>query len=389
MIKLRYAFFVLVLALLCCKKPYNPPASSSPNSFLVVEGVINAGNDSTVIKLSRTVKLTDKITTNPVLGATVTVEGEQGSSYNLYDYYTNGHYNSFSGLNLPASQKYRLRIQTSDNQQYVSDYVAIKPTPPIDTIGYSVQNNGINLYVNAHDPANSTRYYLWDYDETWIFHSKYQSYKIFDTVSQQLVDRTAQQAIYFCYGNDKSSSILLNSTEKLAKDVVYQNPLVQIPLTAEKLESKYSILLRQYALTKEAFEFYQVLQKNTEQLGGIFDAQPSAISGNIHNANNPNEPVIGYVSVTNVQSKRIFIAHTDLPGNVLPIYPYDCVADTALFNNKGQNDVQTILETPPYNIYIPTSGIFVMGNLVGYMYSTQECVDCTIRGTIQTPPFWQ
>lgn len=391
--RLRYAFFAFLLALLCCKKPYNPPASSSPKSYLVVEGFINSGNDTTVIKLSRTLKLTDKVTENPVLGASVTVEGEQGGSYALYDVSNSGHYNSLSGLNLSGTQRYRLRIQINGSQ-YLSDYVELKPAPPIDSIGYTVQNNGINLYVNAHDANNSTRYYLWDFDETWIFHSEYASYYFYDTVSHQMVSRSTQQSIYSCFGNDKSSSILLSSTEKLAQDVVYQSPLTQIALTSEKLESKYSILLRQYALTKEAFEFYQNLQKNTEQLGGIFDAQPSEISGNIHNIADANEPVIGYVAVTTVQSKRIFIAHAQLPGNVQPIYPFDCQQSTALFaNEQGGNEVQNILESPPYNVYVPTGGAYPPPPsapvLIGYMYSSRECVDCTLRGTTQTPAFWQ
>src|SRR6202000_1516254 len=106
MIKLRNAFYLLLLILLCCKKPYNPPASSTPNSYLVVEGFINSGNDSTVIMLSKTVQLTSKTTNNPVLGATVTIEGEQNGVYTLLDNTGNGHYNSYSSLNLSSSQKY-------------------------------------------------------------------------------------------------------------------------------------------------------------------------------------------------------------------------------------------------------------------------------------------
>ncbi|MBV8389419.1 MAG: DUF4249 domain-containing protein [Mucilaginibacter sp.] len=390
MTKLRNLFFLCILGLLCCKKPYNPPATSTSNSYLVVEGVINTGNDSTVIKISRTVKLTDKITNNPVLGATVTVEGEQGGTYTLYDVNYNGHYNSISGLNLPASQRYRLRIQTNGSQ-YLSDFVTIKPTPPIDSLGYNiVKDSVVNLYVNTHDAANQTHYYMWDFDETWIFHAKYASIYVLDPTTDKIVPRTSQQSIFYCFGNDKSSSIVLTSTQNLRSDVVYQSSITQIPLTSEKVESKYSIMLRQYALTQDAFNFYQNLKKNTEQLGSIFDALPSEISGNIHNTANPAEPVIGYVSATNVQSKRIFIKHEDLPGNVLPIYPYTCEQDTALYLDKtGTNQVQNTLINPPID-YFATSAISASGGgIIGFLYSTRECVDCTIRGTQQKPAFWR
>ena len=389
MMKLRYVFFLLPLALTCCKKPYNPPVSSTPNSYMVVEGVINTGNDSTVFVINKTVKLNDSTTFNPVLGATVTVEGENGTPYFLTDIYNNGHYNSISTLNLPSNQRYRLRIKTSD-KEYLSDYVVAKATPPIDSVGYNVQNGNVNLYVNAHDPNNSTRFYRWDYDETWQFHAKYDSEFVLDPTTNSIVARNANQEVYQCFGSTASSHIVLYSTEKLAKDVVFQGPLTQMPLSSEKVETRYSILVRQYALTQDAFQFYQTLQKNTEQLGSIFDAQPSQLTGNIHCTTNPNEPVVGYVTASNVQQKRIFINHTDLPGDVQPLYPYDCEQDSAYYSAPKTfvNQVQNTLINPPLD-YIPTLAIYdKMGHIIGYLYSSIPCTTCTLRGVTQAPSWW-
>ena len=378
---------LMVLALCCCKKPYTPPATSTPNSYLVVEGVINPGNDSTIIKLSKTVNLDAKVTTNPLTGATVTVEGSQNGTWPLIDD-GNGHYVS-PGLNLPAAQQYRLRINTGGGQ-YVSDFAPIKPTPPIDSIGYTVEPDGVKLYVNTHDPANNTRYYRWDYNETWIFHAKYLSVSWLDPATHTMQYRPPDKMVYFCFGNDVSDNIILTSTTKLSSDVVFQNPLTKIPLTSEKLESKYSILVKQYALTPEAYTFYQNLKKNTEQLGSIFDAQPSQLVGNIHSVTNTSEPVIGYVIVSNVQSKRIFILNTILPKGTPTIYPYDCEEDTAKYKNKqGYNDVQNILIDPPYyyEATIPLSA--PGGGIYAFLYSTPLCMDCTLRGTTQRPSFWK
>jgi hypothetical protein len=384
MLNLRKASYLLVLALLCCKKPYNPPAITSSNSYLVVEGVINSGNDSTIITISKTVNLNAVTTLNPVIGAAVIVESDQNQIYQLTDINGNGHYSAAS-LNLSASQKYRLSINITEGNQYLSDFVPVKSTPPIDSVGYLVQNNGVQLYVNTHDPTNNTRYYRWDYDETWMFHSKYFSDIILDKNNNILADRADAQAVYHCFGNDASSNIVLGSTAKLTKDVVYQNPLTKIPITSEKFENKYSILVKQYALTADEYTFYQNLKKNTEQLGSIFDAQPSQLKGNIHNVTNANEVVIGYIAATNVQSKRIFISNNVIPPDTQPIYPYDCEQDTVLFSG----DVQGILINPPY-VYMPTIKKFdKRGNPIGYLYSTPICVDCTLRGTTTTPLFWK
>lgn len=53
--------FILGMA---CKKPYTPDVVASPNSYLVVEGVINSGSDSTIIKLNRT----EEPINNPTFG---------------------------------------------------------------------------------------------------------------------------------------------------------------------------------------------------------------------------------------------------------------------------------------------------------------------------------
>ncbi len=385
---LRNAFCLLVLSLICCKKPFNPTVIAAPNSYLVVEGQINSGSDSTIIKLSQTVNLDNANPVNPVLGAVVTVESDQNNTYPLADLKGDGNY-STAGLNLPASQKYRLRIKTGDGHQYLSDFVEVKPTPPIDSIGYIIQNDGLQLYVNAHDPANNTHYYRWEYKETWIFHAKYKSDYVLNAAGDAIVPRDINKSVYFCFANDSSSNILLSSTAKLSQDIVYQSPLTKIPSTSEKIEMKYSILVKQYALTPDAYSFYTNLKKNTEQLGSIFDAQPSQLVGNIHSVSNVNEPVIGYITATNAQSKRIFINYNVLPKTWFPTYPFDCEEDEALFSNsQGYNEVQNVLIDPPL-VYVPTRASGSPPSITGYYYSRPDCVDCTLRGTTVTPSFWK
>jgi hypothetical protein len=379
--------YVLIFALLCCKKPYDPPATSSPNSYLVVEGVINSGSDSTIIKLSKTVKLTAATTQNPLLGATVTVESDQNASYPLLDVNNTGNYGALS-LNLPPSQNYRLHIKTATGSEYMSDFIAVKPTPPIDSVGYTLQNGNVNIYVNTHDPANSTHYYRWDYQETWKFQSKYESSWVLDTTTSKIVPRTLSQANFTCFQNNISSNILLNSTAKLSQDVVYQSPLTAFSINSERIESEYSILVKQYALTGDAFNFYQNLKNDTENLGTIFDAQPTELTGNIHNVNNPNEPVIGYITVTNVQSKRIFLYNSIVPKYTLVNYPYNCVLDTAYYIAPFGMSVEDLLIYPPVT-NIPTTAVYVSDVIVGFGYSTIVCTDCTLRGTTTVPSFWK
>jgi hypothetical protein len=375
--KRKGCLLILLVLIMECKKPYNPPAINSPGSYLVVEGVINTGSDSTIFKLSRTVSISNP-TAAPETGAIVTVESNANKSYPLKET-AKGYYTAI-GLNLDNTLLYRARIQTLGKDQYLSDFVTVKVTPPIDSVGYKVANDGVNLYVNTHDPNNNTHYYRWDYVETWQFHSEYMSSYISN--GKALVPRTLSQYVYACFGNDIASNIVLGSSAKLSQDVIYQNPLTQIASASEKIETKYSILVRQYALTSDAYNFWLNVKTNTEQLGSIFDAQPSAAPTNLHDITNPATPVIGYISACTVPTKRIFITEEQLPQSWQAVYPYSCDIDS---NSLG---VVPFILIPLPNFDIPVS-YFSTKTKSGYTSSSIECVDCTIRGTVTQPSFWK
>jgi hypothetical protein len=398
---MRKGWILIFIIFIGFKKPYNPPAISAPNSYLVVEGVINSGADSTFIKLSRTVNLSSKVVINPVLNATVTVEGDQNTTYPL----TAGASGSYvsAGLNLDNAHKYRLRIKTADNKEYVSDFVPVLNSPPIDSIGYTIQTNGLNIYSNAHDPTNNVKYFRFDYTETWAFHTAFESY--FKSNGDTVLRRDLiHDNIYQCWLSDTSSTIVLASTAKLAQDILLDNPITNISSLSEKLEVRYSIMLRQYALTPDAYTFWQNLKKNTEQLGSIFDAQPTEISGNIHSAANPSEPVIGYLSVGGVATKRVFIDNRILPAwvaNTPYNMPFSMCIDTPLFYQYYEG-VQRVLVNqidlfinynkpgPHFDVLIPIDALTVPGGgIIGYTAAEPACVDCTLRGTNKQPIFWK
>lgn len=384
-----------LFVVISCKKTYLPLASSANVSYLVVEGTINTGNgitDSTVITLGHTVTLSGKTSPKPELKALITVEPDQNAGPGSHGLSERGNGRYVAGpLNLDNTLKYRLRIKTSSGKEYLSDAVEVKSTPPIDSIGYIVHKDGVHLYSNAHDSNNNTRYYRWDYIETWQFHAKYESDYV--TNGTEIVPRDRHKLLYVCFNTDTSSAIIINSSAKLSQDVIFQNALTTIPSTSEKIETKYSILVRQYAITKEAFDFWQNLKKNTEQLGSIFDAQPTQISGNIHCTSNSAEPVIGYISSSNMQTKRIFIANSQLP-NYITTYPYQCEEDSLLYcrgPHPCKNEVDLYLINPNSG-NIPTRPILDSINptiILGYFAADRTCMDCTIRGFQKQPDFWK
>ena len=389
-----YHLLIFLILAAGCKKPYNPPAISSPGSYLVVEGIINSGADSTDIKLSKTVNLASSSAVNPVLHAIVSVQSDQNVTYPLTET-TNGNYVS-AGLNLNSANKYRLSIKTA-TEQYYSDYVPVLNSPPIDSVSYTITGNGINIYSATHDPTNTVKYYRWDYQETWIIHSAYGSY--FKSNGDTVLGRDLiNDQIYTCWASDTSSTIVLGSSAGLSKAVISGNPITSVASTSEKLSTEYSILVRQYALTGDAYSFWTNIKKNNEQLGSLFDSQPSQINGNIHSATYPTEAVIGYLSVGSTSSQRIFVRNQQLPAWIAP-NPYpSCQLDTEYYKYLPPGSkiyVNEVNEFINYDkgavvVLIPVNAVGPPGQPpTGYSASTPQCVDCTLRGTNKQPSFWQ
>ncbi|MDQ6813271.1 MAG: DUF4249 domain-containing protein [Bacteroidota bacterium] len=363
-----------VFAAAGCKERYNATLSPSQTNLLVIEGFIN-GNGITNITLSRTVPLTDTAKFKPEGGAVVNIMGADNSSFDVKEK-GNGVYAS-SALVLNSNQKYRLHIKTRSGGEYLSEYVAIKQTPPIDSVNWKVQNNAVQIYANTHDPQNNSRYYRWDYQETWEIHSSYPNfYKYVNGVVLQR-DLSEVPKLFYCWRSQASTSILIGSSEQLSDDIISQAPIASIPLGSERLGVRYSILLQQYATDVKAYNYFKMMRNNTETLGSIFDALPSEITGNIVCVSNANEKVIGFVTATIPAEKRIFITSVQLGV----FYSQNCESKL-IPNNKDSIKLAFQGGLAPYDAEIV--GITITGYYSSYPY----CIDCTLRGTNVKPSFW-
>lgn len=375
---MKNSFLMLLLLLAGCKQVYEPPAIKAANHYLLVDGVINTLPDSkTTILLSKTRNLTDTFQTSPELSAAIQIEAQGGTTYSLQEG-PSGTY-SIDHLTLNAAQLYRLKIRTVDGEIYLSDFVSVKQTPTIDSLTW-VQNNGVAIYVSTHDPLNKARYYRWDFIETWQY-SSFLRANFGLGISNGLIfikDQITQTSD--CWMSGPSTEISLANSVRSTQDVIDRFQIAVIPNNSEKMGIRYSVLVKQYALTEDAYAYWEILQTNTQQLGTLFDAQPGQLKSNLHNISNPEEPVIGYVSACAVQEKRLFITHLDLINWDGSPPPEACQAMTI-----GQNPSNFLIWNYPDTTFQPW--YFVTPD--GLMIAKKDCLDCTRRGgKNQKPSFW-
>jgi len=360
----------LALLLPGCVDPYMPDVISSTKSYLVVDGFINC-TGVTTLKLSRTAALEASSAPAAETKSVVYIEEEAGSRYRLSER-TAGIYTS-DNLRLNTTKRYRIRLTTATNKEYTSDFVAALLTPPIDDVQWQLGDNGITISVDTHDPSNATRFYRWEYEETWEIRPILTSG--LEYVNRRLQDRVVPYPTV-CWGTQLSSDIKLGNTTSLNQDVVSDYPLRSYTATNERFRHRYSILVKQHALSREEYDYWDLLKKNTENIGTLFDPLPSQITGNIHCLNDDTELAFGYISAHSVEEKRIFVNRTQLPNNLRIDSGYDaCTADTV--ESKYIPNVFSF----PGNIPIAT----VPGGALG---ATVDCVDCRLRGSVVKPTYW-
>lgn len=366
----QWALLWCVALLGSCIDPYVPEGVGAAPNYLVVDGYLNSRGSST-IKLSRTYRLEANAAPPQETGATLFIEQQAGPRFPLSET-SPGTYTS-QNLTLNAGSSYRLFISTQRGQQYASAFVTAQITPPIDSVTWRKSNTGITIAVNAHDDTGSSQYYRWECEETWEI-----TPLLFPQLEYFNSDLRPNTVFYprICWGNEQVTDIKLSKTTNLTQDIISNYALRSYSTTNERFYNRYSILVKQYALSRQEYQYWELLEKNTENIGTLFDPLPSQLTGNVRSLADEAEPVIGYVGCHSLQQQRIFIARNQLPNTWRISSGYDqCIPDTV-----ESRYIRTVFSYPE-NIPL----YYVPGGVLG---TSKECVDCRRRGAAVKPDFW-
>ncbi len=363
----------LLLTLTDCVTEFIPEVNEKVE-LLVLQGVLTDNGDPVTIKLSTSLPLGLVSDAKPLSGCILNITDDQDKSIDLAEtvsgtYVTNSH-----GT---VGRTYTLHIRggkSRNNFSYESSPMKMNAVPPIDNLYYEklliaepVENlEGIEecqIYLDTHDPANTCKYYRWNYSETWKLRLRA------DVPNQT------------CWITNNSENIFIGNTASLSEDVIKRLPVKYISRETDRLWTKYTILVNQYSLNQDEYTFWENLKKVTEQVGGLYDIIPSSIPGNMVCIENPDEKVLGYFSVSGISSRRIYIKGK-FEGIIDP-YAH-CATDT-LYGGPDYIEglgttIWTLFDTPAAPFSSPRIRIFT---------ETKGCADCTVRGKTLKPEFWE
>jgi hypothetical protein len=392
---LKY-LIISVLIVICssCIFPYDEEITRYED-VLIIDGLLTDEPESSVVRLSRSIpvglsrSLSYSSEEKPDSQATVFIKDDLGNVYPFYETSTSpGEYRSdnpdFRGI---PGTNYQLYVITKDEQQYESDFMTLKKAPEIDSLyaefGINQEDGsmeaGFNIYLDTYDPENSTRFYRFEYEETWEFTVPFESKYIIK--NDQLVLRN--EDVQRCWRTVPSIDIIIVSNERLESDVIQKFPIHFISFQTNRLGIRYSILVKQYSMSREAYAFWEQLKKSNQDQGTLFDIQPMQTIGNIYNIDDPKSPVIGFFEAASISEKRIFLTKADvLPGFKAKNEYEECRYKKTIVNKNNFDPARysryCILDYTAINEF--ETGIAMTWSFV--------CCDCTLFGSNIMPDFW-
>ena len=400
--KIKFLYIALLSILffqIGCTEPYEIE-SVNYERVLVVESTITNEMKPQVVKLSRTSSLEDPqilIENN----ATVTVLGDNGEMYSFSQDSETGFYVSNQAFSAQPNVAYTLNIQTQDGQNYKSSTVMLPPTVEMDDVyveriqDASDDKDGVQVLVNTEDETGNAKYFRYEYEETYKIVAPYPSpfnSEIIDynplTGTYQVV-LTPRQPEEICYTTELSTGINQTTTTELNENRVFRFPVKYMSKFDAKIQTRYSILVKQYVQSVEAYTFYKIVKELGSVESLLSQGQPGYVTGNMVSEANPDEKVLGFFEASSMTEKRIYFNYEDV-GLEKPPYFVDC--DLLLLDYRdnspldGDPDEREIIY-----VYLTFYDYQVVNFAQGFLYTIAkpECTECTTFSSNVRPDFWE
>ncbi len=304
--------WLLVLAVAACVTPYQPDTRSLPGKALIVDGYITDEPGPYRIRLTYTADFTAAALNYVVEKATVYVTDDKGNRQRFNELGL-GLYQSPASFQGQVGRTYKLTIQLADGRGYESTPELLRPSPPIERVydeytekaveGTATVEKGFNVYLDTKDPATPGDYYRW----TWTHFEPivYCATEVSPAGKTIGYDCCGQcWDITRCTGNN---CINATSDEQINGKTISRQFILRAPYSST---SSYYVEVEQLVLSRDAFLFYQTIENLTKSNGGIFDAAPAALRGNIRSLTNPGETVFGFFAASGVQRVPYLVDRT-------------------------------------------------------------------------------
>lgn len=387
--------FVALLSLSACIEEYKLPDSylKGFEPEVVINGYILNGEES-VVYVTHTLPFNSTAEQESLIDAHVTIIGQNGyeSSPARFDVEKDCYILDTKTLN--TNTQYAIKVSV-DGETYQSDFQPIQTTPDIDEVTYREHEDGISIHVSTHGDKNASRHYMWRYEEVWEFHADI-DIKAFPPGgiiynSSLFPGSYSHNPYFYCWKSRQSSNLYIYDASPLTENAVKGHELFRIPADDMRISYIYSVQVKQWSLTKQAYDYYRLLKLYTEESSGLFSPVPAEVQGNIHCVSHPEKKGKGYVIASNVTTKRLFVyaSDFDILKTTYSVCDYSLSGSNAAASDPSGQWKGAWLDN------VINGAIIITGNYTGEITTnsvlyTKKCADCTLQpnATKNRPDFW-
>jgi len=400
-----FLFLYLIMTNSCIEE--FKATTESFESILVVEASITNQNKYHKVMLSRTFKF-EEDEAKPETEANVKVVSSNGDEF-VFDEVEQGSYVSSNTFSVQPGIDYTLKITTQDGKSFVSNQERLITGAPIGDVKGVLDsdfegNPGVRVVVETNDTSDAPQFYRYKYIETQKIQSEFYNTRDAVIVSEnpvviELVEKTREERI--CFLTTEPDVFVLGSTAGLSQNNTKGQPILFIDKNDYKIKYRYSVLVEQYIISREAHAFFSLLKEFSGSESLFSQVQAGFIEGNIASEQNSETKVIGFFEVASVSSKRTFFGFIDFfDGRSFAEYPVSCTYFAApdtdeekidIIRNQEMKFVEEKIDCgadceEKWNLVID----WEIGDTIGpYIFGRKECIDCTNLGTNIVPDFWE
>ncbi|MEO9967438.1 MAG: DUF4249 domain-containing protein [Reichenbachiella sp.] len=385
----NYLYYLILIFLHGCVEPYDFEVTETIE-VLIVDGTLTDEQKTHQVKLSLSGAL-DADSNQPVTGASVWIIQGAGTQIDLLEV-EGGVYETSPTYQGVVGQSYTLFVRLKDGSEYSSTTERMPVPVPIDSVygRYMVTPSteddqilaGIQIFVDSHDETSDFSSFRFEYEEDYEIRVPYPSVFDWDPITETSFPRAID--VSTCYGHQESIELAIATTSGQSENRLSEFPVRLVGVDEAQLNSRYSIIIKQHAISSSTYQYYKNLKENNESSGSFFDKQKGTIPGNITKTSESGTAVLGYFEVSGVSTKTTFFSPDDYEDDgFIAISPFrfvcayrdaaDSIRADAL--NNGTMSGRNIFN---FTFPIPDTAILV----------TERCSDCRFHGDIEKPDYW-
>ncbi len=367
--------FIMSLVLSSCVKDIEPDIELIDTEKYVITGMLTDIATEQDIIITKTTPLDDPYQ-NYIGGCKVKIIRNDNVEYSYYEY-QQGIYR----LNVPIdfidnTKSYMIEVITPEGFTIQSSSESFASCADVGDVYWEYfkeegsKFEGYQFFTDMHASEDDSKYYLYKIIETFEHHSPYPLEYYYDGKLRRVVPPDYSKM--YCWVTTGIKDVFPMSTKGFSENVYDRYKLNYTTNLSQRLSHLYSLLIKQYSISEEAYDYWQQMRKNLHQSGGMYNSQPIPVKGNLKIVSGGEKDVLGFFGVSAIKEKRIFV----------PPSPFDIVDNTCAMFTLRMGYSEILPKDYPAYIYsengIPSVDVM-----------DRACVDCTkVGGNTQKPSYW-